>query len=256
MTDDHSIELEVEVPGSADEVWRAVATGEGISSWYVPHTVDEREGGAATARFGPGPDMEVPGRVASWDPPRRIVFEGGEDAGEMSFEWTVEERETTCVVRLVNDGFGEGEDWESQYEAMTAGWKMFLTNLAMHLEHFAGRSATPSVPSTMWDTSRDDAWRALTAALGLPSEPTVGEVVGVSAHDAPSLAGTVVETTPWRMSLLLHDPAPGTALIAAEAMGDQVAMSVWTYLYGTDGSDAAARDEPRWQVWLERHAPS
>jgi len=54
MTDDRRIELEIEVPGTPEEVWRAIATGPGISSWYVPHVVEEREGGAASASFGPG----------------------------------------------------------------------------------------------------------------------------------------------------------------------------------------------------------
>ena len=67
--------------GTPEEVWQAIATGPGISSWYVPHTVEEREGGAATASFGPGPEMTVPGRVAAWEPPRRIVFDGGEGVG-------------------------------------------------------------------------------------------------------------------------------------------------------------------------------
>ncbi len=31
-----AIELEVEVPGAPEDVWSAVATGPGISSWYVP----------------------------------------------------------------------------------------------------------------------------------------------------------------------------------------------------------------------------
>ncbi len=48
-----SIELEIEVPGTPEEVWRAIATGPGITSWYVPHEVEEREGGAALASFGP-----------------------------------------------------------------------------------------------------------------------------------------------------------------------------------------------------------
>ena len=50
--DERSVELEVEVPGTPEEVWRAIATGPGISSWYVPHTVDEAEGGVAVASFG------------------------------------------------------------------------------------------------------------------------------------------------------------------------------------------------------------
>ena len=46
---ERSIELEVEVQGTPEEVWRAIATGPGISSWYVPHVVEEREGGTAMA---------------------------------------------------------------------------------------------------------------------------------------------------------------------------------------------------------------
>ena len=79
MSDEsRSIQLEVEVSGSPEEVWRAVATGPGISSWYVPHTVEERDGGAATASFGPEPEMQVSGRVAAWEPPNRVAFDGGE----------------------------------------------------------------------------------------------------------------------------------------------------------------------------------
>ena len=55
MADDQrAIELEVEVPGTPEEVWRAIATGPGISSWYVPHEVDERPEGTAIASFGEG----------------------------------------------------------------------------------------------------------------------------------------------------------------------------------------------------------
>ena len=31
-----SIQVEVEVPGTPEEVWQAIATGPGISSWFVP----------------------------------------------------------------------------------------------------------------------------------------------------------------------------------------------------------------------------
>ena len=123
VDENRSLELEVEVVGTPEEVWRAIATGPGISSWYVPHTVEEREGGAAGARFGPGPEMQVPGRVAAWEPPHRVVFDGGEGAGGMAFEWLVEARDGgTCVVRLVNSGFGTGDEWDGQYDAMTEGW--------------------------------------------------------------------------------------------------------------------------------------
>ena len=49
-----SVEAKVEVPGTPEEVSRAIATGKGISAWFVPSTSDERVGGAAVASFGPG----------------------------------------------------------------------------------------------------------------------------------------------------------------------------------------------------------
>ena len=49
-----SIQVEVEVPGTPEEVWQAIATGPGISSWFVPTTCDEREGGQEINTFGPG----------------------------------------------------------------------------------------------------------------------------------------------------------------------------------------------------------
>ena len=135
------IRLEIEVPGSPEEVWEAIATGPGITSWYVPHTVEERAGGAATASFGPGPEMQIPGRVAAWEPPHRIVFTGDTDGPGLAFEWLVEARDHgTCVVRLVNSGFGDGNPWDGQYDDMLGGWKLFLRNLWLHRTYFPGQA--------------------------------------------------------------------------------------------------------------------
>lgn len=255
MSDDRAIELEIEVPGTPEEVWQAIATGPGISSWYVPHTVTEREGGSATARFGAGPEMEVPGRVATWEPFKRIVFDGGDGVGGMAFEWLVEARAGgTCIVRLVNTGFGSGDDWDAQYDAMTDGWIMFLQNLKMHIQHFAGQPARASLPTGMWSGSRDEAWIKLTNGLGITAAPEVGDRIDVNASDAPTLGGVVTDATPWRISLLVDKPSPGTALLAAEGMGDSVSVSIWSYLYGADGEEAAERDESRWQGWLDKQA--
>lgn len=255
MTDDRrAIELEIEVPGTPEEVWRAIATGPGISSWYVPHDVEEREGGAAMASFGEGPEMQIPGRVAVWEPPHRIVFDGGEGVGGLAFEWLVEARDQgTCVVRLVNSGFGDGEPWDDQYDAMTEGWQLFLSNLRLHMEHFAGRTATSMLPSVMWAGPRADAWQALTTGLGLPGAPTVGDHIATTG-DVPTLGGTVLVSDTWRLALLVDSPAPGTAFLAVEGDGDAVGVSVWTYLYDDEGAHAVDRDRPRWTAWLEARA--
>jgi uncharacterized protein YndB with AHSA1/START domain len=51
-----SVQMDVEVPGTPEEVWQAVATGPGISSWFVPTEFEERDGKpvAVTSNFGQG----------------------------------------------------------------------------------------------------------------------------------------------------------------------------------------------------------
>jgi hypothetical protein len=56
---------------------------------------------------------------------------------------------------------------------------------------------------------------------------------------------------PTRITLVIDNPTPGTALIAAEAMGDVVQVSVWSYLYGTSADATVEHDEPLWQSWLD-----
>jgi uncharacterized protein YndB with AHSA1/START domain len=253
--DNRAIELEIEVAGTPEEVWRAIATGPGISSWYVPHTVEEREGGAASASFGPGPEMQIAGRVAAWDPPHRVVFVGDDGGEGLAFEWLIEARAGgTCIVRLVNTGFGSGEDWDAQYDGMSEGWLLFLLNLKLHLQHFRGQTATAELPSAMWAGPRHETWVTLTAALGVSATPAVGDRIVTAAHDAPQLSGTVVDVATWRLALLVDQPVPGTAIIAVEGAGEQVGVSVWSYLYGAEGEAAAKRDEPRWARWLADRA--
>lgn len=253
MTDNkRSIELEVEVPGTPEQVWQAIATGPGITSWYVPHTVEERQGGAMTASFGDGPEMQVQGRVSAWDPPRRALFDGGDADEGLAFEWLVEAKDGgTCIVRLVNSGFGTGQPWDDQYDAMHEGWKLFLANLRLHLEHFPGQSATASLPMTMTTApTTGESWTALTNLLGVPKSLNAGDRIEIGGNGLPTLAGTVVEMlsdNEHHALLLVDEPAPGTAFFGAESHG----ISVWTYLYGDAGAAATERDKPLWQQALK-----
>ena len=246
-----SIDLSVEVVGTPEEVWGAVATGPGISSWYVPTTVEEHEGGATTSRFGEGPEMLIPGVVTAWEPPRRVTFAAaGVDDG-LAFEWLVQARDDgTCVVRLVNSGFGSGEEWDAQYDGMSEGWLLFLRNLRLHLAHFAGETGVAMLPMAMWPGPRAETWRRLSAAFGLGDDPVPGSRVRASLPGMPELAGVVVESEPWRAAILLDEPARGTAFLAAEGDGETVGVSVWSYLYGPDAATIVARDEQVWAAWL------
>jgi hypothetical protein len=89
----HSVQVDLEVPGTPEEVWKAIATGPGISSWFVPAEFEERDGKpvALTVNFGPG--MEARSVVTAWDPPRRFANESGgwmPGAPPIANEWSDE----------------------------------------------------------------------------------------------------------------------------------------------------------------------
>jgi uncharacterized protein YndB with AHSA1/START domain len=236
VTDDsRAIDLSVEVPGTPQEVWEAIATGPGITSWFVPHTVEERAGGAVSMDFGPGYGAET-GRVTAWEPPHRFVLQGeGEPA--LAFEWLVEARSgDTCVVRLVNSGFGTGDDWDAQYDGMSTGWRIFLENLRLHLERFPGQAGRAVIPTHMLPGGLDDAFARVCAALGIPADLEAGAGFRTTGAGAPALAGTVdrVLRLPRATAylLVLDEPTPGHGFLAAEGNEDAVGLSFYLYLYG------------------------
>ncbi|WP_436795294.1 SRPBCC family protein [Actinospongicola halichondriae] len=246
------IELEVEVPGTVDEVWQTIATGPGVTSWFIPMSVEERAGGEVVMDFGDhGSETAT---VAAWEPPHRVVFEGsGERA--LAYEWLVEARDGgTCVVRLVNSGFGDGADWDGEYDGMSGGWRIFLEHLRIHLTHFRGRRSTTSTPSVMVPGPNAAAWRSACAALGVDPELAVGDHV-TTGDDTPGLSGVVesmLTSGAATAALLLLDGGVGTAFLSVEGDGDLVATSLYLYRYAPEGPDGEA-----WRRWLaDRLAPS
>src|SRR5437773_11904194 len=93
------VQVEVEVPGTPEAVWQAIATGPGVSSWFVP--TEAREDGTVVSHFRPG--MVAIATHTVCDPPRRVAAAGelGPNAPRMATEWIVEARSGgTCIARV------------------------------------------------------------------------------------------------------------------------------------------------------------
>jgi uncharacterized protein YndB with AHSA1/START domain len=251
-----AIDLDIEVPGTPEQVWEAVASGPGITAWFVPARVDGRVDGTVELDFGPGFGVET-ARITAWEPPRRFVAEvAGEGRPAFATEWLVEARDGgTCVVRLINSGFGSGADWDAEYDATEAGWRLFLYNLRLYLTHFPGRRCSSVLVNGHADGPVDRAYADLAAALGLPAEAREGERVAATASGVPPLAGVVERVAPNMLTLLLERPARGIAFVVSEPAGGGSAASVYAYLFGDGAAEAAARDEPAWRAWMQRHFP-
>src|SRR5688500_15131979 len=155
------VQVETEVPGTPEQVWEAIATGPGVSAWFVPTTVEERVGGKVLASFGPG--MDSVSTITEWDPPEKFAAESsgemGPDGPPIATEWTVEAKAGgTCTVRVVHRWFADTDQWDKQVEGYEGGWPGFFRILRIYLTYFPGQKSkafqvtgfAPGPPSTAW----------------------------------------------------------------------------------------------------------
>ena len=226
--------VEIEVPGTPEEVWDAIATGPGITAWFMPAEVAD---GRLTLRHGPGEEFASP--VTASEPPRRFAFDDGSGATEFLVE---AQSGSTCVVRIVFSGFGD--------EGADAGWTAALLGLRLYLERFPGREAASIVAGGMVDGPVEAAWAKLLQALEA-DEPVEGERFAAGAPGVPPLAGVVAGRSATTATLLIDEPGPGIAFLGVGGPGgDQVYSFLRAQLFGPDRAAVAARDEPAWRALL------
>ena len=253
------VQAEVEVPGTPEEVWAAIATGPGVSSWFVPSEIEERTGGAAISHFSPDGSMDSVATITAWEPPHRFTADSRDDMGPddptIATEWIVEARAGgACVVRVVHSWFTDSDAWDGQFEGHVYGWLSFFRVLRLYLAHFSGQPCTIVQMMGVAPEPKEAAWATLTGPLGLG-----GAVVGqrVSTPDgAPPLAGVVewAGQPAWPEELLvrLDQPAPGIVHMVPHPMMGQVYVTLRFFLYGEGAAGAAQHVETLWQAWLNQ----
>jgi uncharacterized protein YndB with AHSA1/START domain len=228
------MKFEVEVPGTPEQVWDAIATGPGISAWFIPADVDDS---TITHHYGPGMSADSP--IIAAEKPHRFAFDDG-PAG--ATEFLVEARSGgTCVVRVVIANFTD--------DGAEAGWTAALLALQLYMEHFTGRHAATIVAGGVVKGPDRRAWEELLDALGV-DEPVVGE--RFEAKAGPPLAGVVEGRTGTIATLRLDAPAAGLGFIGVGGSGEEQVFSfLRAQLFGDDREALAARDEPRWRELLD-----
>ncbi|MEM7245589.1 MAG: SRPBCC domain-containing protein [Acidobacteriota bacterium] len=257
------VEVEVEVPGTPEEVWKAIATGPGVSSWFVPSTVEERVGGEMKCSFGPG--MDSISKVTAWDAPRRLEAEShdlGPEAPPVGTEWIVEAKDgDTCIVRVVHSLFTSKDDWDKELEAWESGWPDFFRILRLYLVHFPGQFGTQVQLSAMSAQSAPEAWNVLRAALGV-GDVIEGDELCVEVEGLPAVRGQVERVgrpgeAPHEQELLLRtsEPVPGLTHWFTLGLGEQTVVSVRFYLFGDEAEATAQTMESTWTPWFAEQFP-
>jgi uncharacterized protein YndB with AHSA1/START domain len=248
------VNTEIEVPGTPEDVWEAIATGPGISAWFHRTEVEERPGGGFRMDIGDG--LQETGRVSAYDRPHRFAYEEAfpdpEGGGEkrMATEFLVEARSGgTCIVRVVTSGFGpDDDDFARDVEL---GWRLALLNLRVRLADFAGEPHAAILETLARPRPQEAVWRALTAGLGIDHRPGTGDRLETAAG-APRIAGTVIgiHEGSW-VVVRTEEPAPGVAFVGAHEMGGGVHVRLYANLYGRHAGTAAEDHAPRWRAWLD-----
>ncbi len=254
------VAVEVELPGTPEQVWQAIATGPGISSWFAPTQVEEREGGKMVQQIMPG--MDFTATITAWEPPRRLA---AEDPGWMpgmppvTTEWTVEARAGgTCLVRVVHSLFASTDEWDNQLEGTETGWPGCFCILRLYLSNYLGQPCAPIQVIATVAGSEADAWKKMSAALGL-EQAAIGQKLTATAG-APPFSGTVEHTAEGKGQHMvlarLEQPAPGVVSLGTFACGGMVTAMVSFYLYGDAAAAAVERNAPLWQEWISKQFPA
>jgi len=249
----HRLEFSIDVPGTPDQVWHAIATAGGLSAWFLPTDLDERLGGAISTEMGEG--QSFPATITGWDPPRRFAYEEPEWmilAGQphdpaavtpLATEFLVEARSGgTCVVRVVSSAFGTGADWEDEFFAgMDEGWLAFFGGLRSYLAHFAGQHATTFAVEGKADGTAEQARRAMADRLGARE---VGQTIELDGHQG------VVEQHDAVLLIHLIAPVPGLLRFWSWDDDGAVKTQVLGYLFGDGAPAAVAGERQVWGDWL------
>lgn len=264
------------------EVWDKIATGPGLSSWFVPHELEPRKGGLGRADFGGGTYAE--GRVLVYEPGKRIVFGSERAARDIGAE---PEPETGARMEFwIGDGAADPEDFpggpfrglgdvrgrrlkpgrprtvlyfrqtgfpEEGQEVYEDGWDLNFYTLTQYFKHFRGRTALTTSAMTIAPVERKEAFATVAKALGVDGDADEGDKLAVRAAGREAIEGVV----DLRMSashleaLTVRNDSKVLRLAADEACG--VALTRFEYVVNPPPDFARLRDDAGdLQGWLEQ----
>ncbi|WP_353651041.1 SRPBCC domain-containing protein [Nakamurella sp. A5-74] len=135
------IERTMDIARPVSDVWAALTTADGLSSWFGQQaTIDLRVGGELTMSWDDGPTIEL--RVERVDEPTAFGFtwpiDGlpNGDPRRTYVEFTLEPVHTGTRVHLRESGFAQLDDelYAQAFESHSGGWTSELGELVAHLD--------------------------------------------------------------------------------------------------------------------------
>ena len=251
------MELTFELPGTTQQVWDAIATANGISSWMLPTDLDAREGGAIC--FHMGDDVSSEGTVTGFDAPRRFAYiepdwatlagHDRDSVDPLATEFLIEAKSGgTCVLRVVSSSFGTGAEWEKEFFAdMEKAWTPQFDNLRVYLSHYPGRKVVSMDVDTKAPVTAEVLWPAMRDAIGAHRVGDVAELRDVRAVVERMSA----DNGPNELLLRTTAPVEGYLNFMAWTTGADTCTAMIAGRFFSDGAAAyVERERDGWRKWL------
>jgi uncharacterized protein YndB with AHSA1/START domain len=180
-----SYEKNFEVAAPVESVWKAITEGDELTRWFCQEARCEPDiGGQQHIDWGGG--AKATGVITVWKPNAHLRTEAvrsdldnSMSAGKSepyATDWYLEHQGGVTRVRMVASGFGEGPDWDHEYDGTFHGWDMFHKTMKHYLEHHRGHASANVVLYAVLSVPLSEAWSRLMSAEGLIKSGGLGDL--------------------------------------------------------------------------------
>lgn len=261
-----AIEAEITIQAPVEAVWKALTDAQELTRWFpIEAEVTPGEGGRQWLSWGE--ELAGESRIEIWEPNRHLRTAAPEQpwsaaAGEapplrIAVDFYLEGRGGATVLRLVHSGFGEGADWDAEYESVRSGWQFELRGLRHYLERHRGTPRRVAWVEWTVPLSKEEAWKKLAAMA--PPLPTAkwkeGDAYRVEAVTGDVFAGEVLNLEPPKgFSGTVKDLNDSVLRLLAEKLAGGTSVWFWVSAYGVAEAELRGLEE-RWAEAMEKAFP-
>jgi uncharacterized protein YndB with AHSA1/START domain len=242
-----TVRLEALLPSTPEDLTRLLTEPAELARWFAPYVDGSgRVGDLLSLSWGPDVvwktrlDAVDPGRLVRWRdmPPE----EQSGAPGGMVVEWSLTAEPGGTRLRVVQSGFGDGTDWDDQFDATERGWAFFLWHLGETLRNHRNE---PRVvvwerrPSTL---SREALGARLFGPVGLGLEPDRPRSGSTARLQLAGKQTFEVEQVRFPTHLWGRFPELNGALLLVEmepGRSGPVQTGFWLSTWGLDGRSLA-----------------
>ena len=216
------------------EVWEAWADPTKLAQWFTDGAEGEAKAGGSMTwifeKFG----YRFTYEVLEARPEERLVLTVTPPGRSLPWllEIDIEQAGGRTVLKLVQSGFGEGAEWEDEYQGINSGWVMALAVLKHYLENYFGRTrhhALVMLPveyssSQLRPFYREEPslakWLTKAGGIGEPGTP-----YELTLKNDERLAGEVLANTATEVQLSWTE-IEGALALKAFSLGSQKVLAI------------------------------